>query len=752
MGFSCSISQVLLVREFMNIFCGNELILGVILANWLLIIAFGSGILGRLADTLGRRIDWLVLTLVLTSTVLPLQILFVRSMGGWFVAARGEMVGLLSTFYVTFLALLPFCSLHGFQFTLGCKLSLSGDDRSPIKMSRLYVLEAIGAVIGGLAFTYLLVHHLHVLEISIGLSLLNLFLALVLLKGGDSSNLPWRLLTAVIVMLLALDVYAVATGTLRVVDIASYQQQWGGLKLIHHENSIYGNIAITRSDGQRDFWVNSLPLFSAPDPDIAFIEEVVHIPMLQHPSPDSVLLIGEGLGGVLREILKHPVRRVVYVELDPLLIELAKKYSYETSVVLDDPRVEVVHADSRLFVKGSEDLFDVVIVNLPSPSTLQLNRLYTLEFFREAREILDENGIISTGITSSLTYVAEEMGARNRCIYDAIKMVFPSCLAVPGEYNIFLASPSTRADVLIYDASILHQRLLDRGVETSLLTEGYIKYKFSPEKIKMALAYLHRGGGEINRDTRPLAVYYDLALWNTMFHPHMRAIFTLMQRVDLWWFLLPLGLSTSALMMRRRTLRISHAPIYLTLFTTGLAGMTFSIITLYAFQVLCGYLYQELGAVAASFMLGLALGGWFMSRRISRLGGGVPALACVEGGIVAYSLLLPLAIEVFSIPAVKPIILPLVRTALPLLNCASGFLVGLGFPLASEICLRGGDRIGSVAGAVYASDLLGGCVGSLISGIWLISLHGIPGACFMVATLNAASLILLFGRIGAGQT
>jgi len=102
MGISCSISQVLLAREFLTVLGGNELILGVLFVNWLLCIALGSWCLGRLADRTTRRLELLVIVLILVSIVLPSQILFVRSIGNWIVAERGEMAGLPQTYYFHF--------------------------------------------------------------------------------------------------------------------------------------------------------------------------------------------------------------------------------------------------------------------------------------------------------------------------------------------------------------------------------------------------------------------------------------------------------------------------------------------------------------------------------------------------------------------------------------------------------------------------------------------------------------------------
>ena len=732
----------------MIIFCGNELTLGIIFVNWLLCLAIGSWGFGRLADRPGRKLEWLVMTYILASVILPTQILLTRNIGSWIVAERGEAIGLFSTFYSTFLALFPHCSLNGFQFSLGCRLYAHGadPDKSSVQISVVYVLESLGAMIGGLVFTYLLVHYFHVLEICVSLSLLNLFLALFLQRSEevvDVAGVRKGLLTGIIILLIVLNMSGIVTGKISDLHVISYRQQWEKFDLVHYENSIYGNIVITESEGQLDFWVNGLTLFTTPDPDIAFVEEVAHFPMLQHPSPERVLLIGGGVGGVLEEILKHPVKMVSYVELDPLIIELTRKYSQEASMVLDDPRVGVIHTDGRLFVKRAEYSYDVIIVNLPSPSSLQLNRFYSLEFFREVHEILGEEGVFSIGLPSSMTLMMEEMGARNRCVYETIKEVFPSCLVVPGYYNIFLASPSKIDGELTPDASILAQRLLDRGLETSLFTEEYIQYKFSPERVELGLAYLSGDGVKINRDLRPAEVYYDLTLWNAMFNQGLRAFLAHISRVEQWWFMVPLGLSILALVFMRRRLRSVWIPVSFTIMTTGFAGMTFSIVLIFAFQVAYGYIYQELGVVSAAFMLGLALGGSFMSHAIPRLRKDISTLTRVELAIIAYSFLLPLVIKQLLYYSGEPFVFPFVRILLPILNGAAGFLVGLEFPLASKICLEDRDRIGRVAGSLYAFDLIGACAGALLSSVWLIPLLGVHEMCLVVAMLNATSLALL---------
>jgi len=746
MGFNCSIIQVLLAREFMTIFSGNELVLGVLFVNWLLCIALGSWGLGKLADRQMVSFVWLVFILIGISVILPAQIVFLRSIVSRIVAERGEMAGLISTFYSTFIVLLPFCSLYGFQFSLGCKLYARGGvaEYSSIQIGRVYVLEALGSVIGGLVFTYILASNLRALEISIGLSLLNLFLAMILLLNKNVVSSSNEFLKAVIAFMVMVGGFAFFSGWIGNLDASSYHWQWRGLGLIHSENSVYGNIAVTQSGDQVNLWVNGLPIFTSPNPDVIFVEEVVHFPMLQHPMPERVLLIGGGLGGVLEELLKHPVSKVTYIELDPALIKLTKIFSPESAEVLKDPRVEAINLDGRLFVKKANAVFDVVIINLPPPSTLQLNRFYTIEFFKEIRSVLDEDGILSFGLSSSLAHMSKEMAARNRCVYETLIEVFPCCLIVPGDFNLFLASSSCGDEGATWDVEVLTGRLRNRGLATSVFTDDYIRYKLSPERMAIGLAYLHGEGMDVNMDMRPIAVFHDLALWNVMLHPGSGALFSLLSEVKLWWLAPPLMLLFTAMLMIQRRWRSSRLSVYVAVLTTGIAGMTSSIVILYAFQALCGYLYIELGVLTASFMFGAALGGWFMAYMISEQERDIKTLCKTEIMVIAYSILMPIAIMGLSESGEKTNIISIARCLFPLMNGIAGFIVGMEFPLASQISMRVGGRVGSVAGALYATDLMGACIGSLIASIWLVPLHGVIGVCLVAAILNVASLIALY--------
>jgi len=117
--------------------------------------------------------------------------------------------------------------------------------------------------------------------------------------------------------------------------------------------------------------------------DEAFYHEMlVHVPMLHHPSPSRVLIIGGGDGGALREVLKHKVEKVTLVEVDESVVDLCKKYVRIDGGAFDDERVEIVIDDGKKYIERCEP-FDVIIVDSTDPVSVSAT-LFDREFFEIA--------------------------------------------------------------------------------------------------------------------------------------------------------------------------------------------------------------------------------------------------------------------------------------------------------------------------------------------------------------------------------
>jgi spermidine synthase len=101
----------------------------------------------------------------------------------------------------------------------------------------------------------------------------------------------------------------------------------------------------------------------------AYQEMIAQIPLHCHPDPKSVLIVGGGDGGVLREVCRHKsIQKIVMCEIDAKVCEVAKQFfAGSTATAFNDPRVELVHADAAQYVKNKHDEYDVVIVDSSDP-------------------------------------------------------------------------------------------------------------------------------------------------------------------------------------------------------------------------------------------------------------------------------------------------------------------------------------------------------------------------------------------------
>ena len=181
--------------------------------------------------------------------------------------------------------------------------------------------------------------------------------------------------------------------------------------------------------------------------------------MLFHEKPESVLILSGGAGGMIHEILKYPVTRVDYVELDPLLLKLVQKFSTPlTQAEFSDQRVKIHYTDGRFFMKRTQDRFDMIFIGLPAPQELQTNRFFSSEFFSTAKEKMNPDGIIVLTLPGSLTYISPELKDLNGCIIDTLKSVFRSVRIIPGDVNLYLASHSSKLEKVTAEEMIKRLR------------------------------------------------------------------------------------------------------------------------------------------------------------------------------------------------------------------------------------------------------------------------------------------------------
>lgn len=128
--------------------------------------------------------------------------------------------------------------------------------------------------------------------------------------------------------------------------------------------------------------------------EIFYHEMIAHIPMISHPAPKDILVIGGGDGGTIREVLRHPsVKRAVLCEIDGEVIEVSKKFLPQLASALDDPRVDIQVRDGIEYIAQSKNEFDIILIDSTDPMGPG-EGLFTEEFYKNVNAALKDGGIM----------------------------------------------------------------------------------------------------------------------------------------------------------------------------------------------------------------------------------------------------------------------------------------------------------------------------------------------------------------------
>lgn len=740
LGFSAVVGQIVLMRELIVVFNGNEMSLGIMLATWLFWTAAGCSVSSGLGLGISNpRRAAAALECLLAASLLP-TIWILRASKSLFQTVPGELVGPLPMLLASLVCLSLFCAAAGALFVVAARMyEIEFGVSVRRAASSAYLFEAAGSAIGGLLASVVLLRYLESFQIAAIVALLALCMAAVL--SMQMSRWQLLLLTG-LAALIAIPLLLFVAPSL---NRSAQARLWRGFHLVGSRDTIYGNLVVTETGNIRSIYDNGAILADAPDENAA--EEAVHYALLEHSGPHRVLLIGGGVNGSIAQALKHPtVERIDYVELDPALIAMGRQFFPTQSAVFDsDARVHIHTVDGRRYLKSAASVYDVIILDVPDPQTAQLNRFYTAEFFRSARRHLAPGGLLALELRSSEETISPGLAEFLRCIQRTLGEVFPYVAVIPGETIHFFGA--TRSDVLTEDPRILIARLRERRLRTHYVSEYFIPYRMMADR----MAQIHRQlrpltWTPVNHDFAPIAYYFDVVLWNTQFKSAYTGWFRAAANVPFRRVLgaAVMGLFIVALLLAflpGRERRGRSAAMY----CTGAAGFTLmalQIFLLLAFQSVYGYVYYQLAILIGLCMASISFGSWLGIRR-SRRSDVAPCRS-----LAATQFLLAL-----SVPALLVVVSVLASTygraatwttaqvVFPAVAALSGILGGYQFPVATEVYfydLR--DRKG--LGVLYAIDLLGGCAGALLLSTYLIPVFGFWRTAWFSAAIDLAPALL----------
>ncbi len=691
-GFFSILAQLVVFRELAVLFYGSELFLGTFLSSWFFWVGLGSLLVLRLLKK-GRSIaEYFAYGFFAIALLFPALVLLVRLSKSLF--AFGEFIGPVGTILYTFSVMSVFCFVSGGQFSLACVLAME-KLKEESALGRVYLYEALGAVIGGGVFTYLLVGFVPVFIIALGVSLGCILLSLSLLNKKDfSRNI---LFTAAALAILV--VYFKA-------EPAVNRIEWKKYQFIGQKEARNATVSLVNLGVVKNVFVDGMLSASFPDP--ASYEPAVHWPLLAAVDPARILVLGDTSIGVFKEILKHRPERVDYVVSDKSFVDLVKPYlEKDDFAALNNPAIHIYYADARAFIRKSEAKYGAVIINIPDDPNLKTNRFYTAEFYAQIRAILKPGGIVGLGVVSSENYLSRQSRLFNGAVYATLKSVFSSVEVIPGDNLMLLAGLAEFA----LDKETILSRFRERNISNQYVTPAYIEYKLeAARRVELKKSLEAVSGVEINRDFHPTTCYYFAGFWLNKFASPLGYL-----AAAIFFIAIFLGVFRK----RRELFSFAGRREHLLVFALGFVSILLEMMFLLGYQIISGYVYWQMGILFASFMSGVFLGAFSgkQFKNNSRQSHFI-FLAALALIIIALALaaayLLPFFIYLSAVQNIFIFISLLVFT---------GFIVGAAFVLAGFLARA--DDVPAKAGSLYAADLWGAALGAVLSTNFIAPLFGV---------------------------
>ncbi|MFD6249187.1 polyamine aminopropyltransferase [Streptomyces roseolus] len=275
----------------------------------------------------------------------------------------------------------------------------AGDPDDPAgTVADLFAADYVGALVGGLAFPFLLLPWLGQLTGALVTGAVNAVAGAALVLWFFRRDLTTRGRALVIgVNLAVLGVLATATVLVDDFEQAARRAVYGERVRVAVHTEIQEVVLTGGPEGPLDLYLDGR-LRVAGEDEYRYHEALVH-PAMNGPHA-RVLIVGGGDGLAAREVLRHPgVHSVTVVELDPGVVRLARTDPALAALnghAFRDPRVEVVHADAFHWLRGAaghvQERYDVVISDLPDPGITPSTKLYSQEFYGLAAGVLADGG------------------------------------------------------------------------------------------------------------------------------------------------------------------------------------------------------------------------------------------------------------------------------------------------------------------------------------------------------------------------
>ena len=605
-GFASAIGQVILIRELLTVFRGNEFIIGMIFTGWFLGIFAGARFNPQADDpVLERRI---MVSYMLFPVALLALVHLAHMIPIFFKKTPGSFYSLTTEFALSFLFTIPVSFFVGYFFPpIVALLSKSYREKSG---GVIYLVESLGAFGGGMLFSFLLIDVLNPLGI-IAL-LLAASLALFVVRFRRKRLLPLLVLPALLL-------YASED-----LERDFFKFIWNSTQtstLIKYDRTRYQSIHLGFNEQQISVYGDGILYYTIPDRYES--RQLFHLvqSLRDGSNKEDILIFGAGPGSLPYNLLRTDISSLSYFEIDPKLYRTIEPYRirfYRTGA--EDNRLSVISQDLRYHLQNSTETYDMIVCFPPVPHNANLNRFYTAEFYALCRARLRDSGVFITSLGGFSSAMEREQREYISSIYKSFTAQFPAHMKTSGDPvyligakgpGVLPESPAKLIASYVRKLPELRRLPLEHAVMENFRASELRSF-FEPTHIAYFDATVGAGlGGAVeNRDRMPYA-YWNYILYSAAREQSL--LYGVLKEYR-WFFAVLVFITALVLFRVKRKFGTEQFAGGAVIYAVGMVSMSVVLLMIMLYQNFYGVVYYRISLINALFMLGLTAGSFLANR------------------------------------------------------------------------------------------------------------------------------------------
>jgi predicted membrane-bound spermidine synthase/Na+-translocating ferredoxin:NAD+ oxidoreductase RnfG subunit len=703
-------AQALLFREFISTFEGNDISVGIFFGTWFLWVGLAAILVNKfqtVADTLLKHIEFLFLCYLPAFILQAVLIIQARELVG---VEPYELLSIPTILLLSIVINAPVSTITGMLFPLACRW-IQQEQKLPV--SRVYIIEAVGSLFGGLCVTVLLGSGIGSATIFFMLAFI-VSLSVFCVQLAKARRWIWAVVPACALVCLIAGADKVLTQQMQFI-------KWG--KLLPEE-ALAGSFQTAQADylygvyqGQ---WVAVREGSTCEVlPDESSAGRIAAIGLCQNPDAERVLVVGSGLGLCYKFLQLPQTQTITWAHCDVEYVQRVERFIPPEFKTTDD-RLEASAYDARSLLAEKKRFYDIVNINLPDATSSVLNRYYTLEFYRQIKEALRPGGVLQVRIAGGENIMGTELTNLGASTKLTLEKVFSHLVLTPGEDTWFIVSDSNN---LTGNPGTLRDRFASIQGGSDVYSPEALLSVYLPDRAAAALENYSNADLPkellINRDSRPLTHLYSLLLAakqseapTATFIKHLVLSGPLAFAVPI---LVLIALRILYILKTTQQGGKSSFDSTFLIFSAGWLGIGVVIVLMYLYQTRYGSLYLHIGIISSVFMVGLTIGASLIRYLL------------VSERKIQPPILLFAVILVHSLILGTIAFWPAEQWTHPIFAIAfilCGLCTGSYFPLAARELADSGFETGQASSKLEMADHLGASAGGVLTSLIFVPILG----------------------------